>query len=82
MNDTTSNSTAIISDGQGHTLQIPLSYENGRWVGQVIIDGVSYHFEKANANLLMSIYTVDTDHDYLPAADAYGDCCIIAPVSL
>ncbi|HXM35555.1 MAG TPA: hypothetical protein VN920_10240 [Pyrinomonadaceae bacterium] len=67
-----------ISNGL-ENLSISLEFDGERESTQLLIDGVSYHFERIRKEQLMSEYKVDNDPDYYPQSDDLGYCYIIAP---
>lgn len=60
-------------------IEIPMEVDDGREVGSLQIDGVSYHFERIKKETLLSEYKVDGDTDYQPQTDTKGYCYILAP---
>jgi hypothetical protein len=61
------------------SIEIPLEVDDGREVGSLQIDGVSYHFERTRKEILLSEYKVVCYPDYQPQTDAEGYCYILAP---
>lgn len=71
--------TVQLGNGMNDFIEIPLVVEDDREVATILIDGVSYHFERLKRETLLSEYRVDTDPDYEPQTDAEGYCYILAP---
>jgi hypothetical protein len=71
--------TVQLGNGMNDFIEIPLVVEDDREVGTVLIDGVSYHFERLKRETLLSEYRVDNDPDYEPQTDEEGYCYILAP---
>ncbi|HEV7798913.1 MAG TPA: hypothetical protein VGO73_12185 [Pyrinomonadaceae bacterium] len=67
-----------ISNGL-ENISISLEFDGERESTQLLIDGVSYHFERIRKEQLMREYKVDNDPDYYPQSDSLGYCYIIAP---
>ena len=67
-----------ISDGI-ETIVVSLEFDGEREGTQILIDGISYHFERIKKEQLMSEYKIDGDPDYDPQSDDMGYCYLIAP---
>ncbi len=67
-----------ISDGIA-TISVSLEFDGERESTQLLIDGVSYHFERIKKERLISEYKVDGDPDYEPQSDDFDYCYLIAP---
>ena len=70
-----------IDDGLGEKIKVQLEPEGERETGAVLINGISYHFERIKRDEFVRNYKVDTDPDYYPQADSGGYCYMIAPFS-
>ena len=67
-----------ISNGIANMV-VSLEFDGERESTQLLIDGVSYHFERIEKERLMSEYKIDADPDYEPQSDDMGYCYLIAP---
>jgi len=67
-----------ISNGL-ESLRFSLEFDGERESTQLLINGVSYHFERISKEQLMREYKVDNDPDYYPQSDELGYCYMIAP---
>ena len=56
-----------------------LEFDGERESTQLLIGGVSYHFERIPKQQLISDYKIDNDPDYDPQSDDLGYCYLIAP---
>jgi hypothetical protein len=67
-----------ISNGLA-TINVFLEFDGERESTQLLIDGVSYHFERIKKDQLIREYKIDNDPDYDPQSDELGYCYMIAP---
>ncbi|MGI8733213.1 MAG: hypothetical protein ACR2LM_07915 [Pyrinomonadaceae bacterium] len=67
-----------ISNGIANIV-VSLEFDGERESTQLLIDGISYHFERIKKERLMGDYKVDGDPDYEPQSDVSGYCYLIAP---
>jgi hypothetical protein len=67
-----------ISNGLA-AIRVSLEFDGERESTQLLIDGVSYHFERIRKEQLIREYKVDSDPDYDPQSDDFGYCYMIAP---
>lgn len=67
-----------ISNGL-ENLSVSLEFDGERESTQLLIDGVSYHFERIRKQQLIHDYKIDNDPDYDPQSDDLGYCYLIAP---
>lgn len=67
-----------ISNGLA-TISVSMEFDGERESTQLLIDGVSYHFERIRKEQLVTEYKIDSDPDYEPQSDDFGYCYVIAP---
>ena len=69
----------IVECGIEEKFETTIKLDNGRYVADLRINGVLYHFEQMPKEEFVSLYKVDQDPDYEPKSDEDGMCFIIAP---
>jgi hypothetical protein len=72
------NRTVVIDGGICPRAELTLTYDHGRWVTHLSINGVLYHFEQMTREEFGN-YVVDSDPDFEPMLDKDGMCYLIAP---